>query len=115
YKACKWSSVMSTTLALMEMATPIIPISELEARKNNVMNLKTEPIKLLYIACFARSSAINADCKGACIYSSKKNGAISIIYLLALLVSYMYVKIGMENNEKIMDASAPDAKEMRIA
>src|SRR5699024_2347666 len=39
----------------------------------------------------------------------------SIVYLLALLVSYVYVKIGMENNENVIVANAPEAQEIVTA
>src|SRR5699024_11249634 len=68
-----------------------------------------------YIAWLAYSKANKAECYGACIYNSKKNGDIRIIYLLALLESDMYVKIGMENKEKIIVANAPEAKEILTA
>src|SRR5699024_9998993 len=115
FRACKCRNVIKTTLALIAIATPIIPYVAFEARKIKTANLKIAPMKLFHIACLAQSKANKAACNGACIYNSKKNGAIRIIYLLALLESYMYVKIGMENKEKIIVANAPEAKEILTA
>lgn len=61
YNTAKCNNVTNTTLALIAIATPMMPIVALEARRNNTMNLKVEPIKLFHIACFAKSSPYRAD------------------------------------------------------
>src|SRR5699024_1356600 len=95
--AFKCRNVIKTTLALIAITTPNNPYLTFETKKNKNAKLKITPMKLFHIACLAKSKTKKAACNGACIFNSKKNGAIRIIYLLALLESYMYVKIGMEN------------------
>src|SRR5690625_3723500 len=110
----KINKVKRITVNKKEMTTPKMQKCLLEASKNNKLNLITEPIRLLRMAYFARSKANSDACNGDWIYKNKKQGAKITIYLLALLVPYICVKIGMEKKVRTIVANAPDAKDIRI-
>src|SRR5699024_6215708 len=113
-REAKGNKVTSTTPNDMGIAPPTMPNVGLEATKKRTPYLHTLPIKLFHIAGLAKSSACKAACKGACIYKTRKKGAIITKNLLAFAVQFIYVKMETENKDKTMVAIAPDANEMRI-